>query len=61
MENITEEQINNAISWYKSNDIVVKRTDYQTGNVLSVLVDGFWLELSNNEVSYRAELYCEEQ
>jgi hypothetical protein len=59
--NITESEINNAISWYKINNIEVQRTDFQTGNVLSVVINGKNYELSNNEVSYRAELFSELQ
>lgn len=58
--NIEEQQINDALKWYNSRSIDVVRTDFETGNVLSVVVDGINLELSIEEVLYRAENWNEE-
>lgn len=58
---LTQEQIEKAKKWYKHYNIDVTPTDFETGNVLSVVLgdSDFSLELSNDEVSYRAELWDE--
>ncbi|WP_323595834.1 hypothetical protein [Aliarcobacter butzleri] len=54
----SSKEINNALSWYKVEGINVVRTDFETENVLSVIIEGDkHLELSNKEVKYRAELW----
>lgn len=61
---LTQEDIEDALEWYESNDLNVIKVDFQT-NKLGRLAfvteeEGFNLELSEEEIEYRAELWREE-
>ena len=54
---LTTEQISSAIQWYQDNGI---RAELDTSaKTVLVLVNGFWLELSSQEVIFRA--LCNEE
>lgn len=62
---ITEEELEQAIKWYEHNDIKVQKVDF-TPSIeynLAVLTEDsnqYLLELSQYEISYRAELWREQ-
>jgi DUF2075 family protein len=47
------DEIDNAIKWFKSNDILC----YVNDGSVYVKVSNFDIEISGNEISYRAELW----
>ena len=47
------DEIDNAIKWFKSNDILC----YVNDGSVYVKVSDFDIEISGNEISYRAELW----
>jgi len=53
----TQEIINNAIKWFRNNDIESFQDD--TSSVY-VCVKGYYMQVSNAEIEYRSEL-CIEQ
>jgi hypothetical protein len=62
MNMTNDEKVAAAMKWYlKNTEEEVVETDFSTGNRLSVVVgDGMHLELSWEEVTYRAELWEED-
>ena len=50
------DEIDNAIKWFKSNDILC----YVNDGSVYVKVSDFDIEISGNEISYRAELWKSE-
>ena len=59
---LTENEVEQAIEWYKFNDIKVERTDFKTGSLLSILTyNGIRCELSIDEIKYRATLNQERE
>ena len=51
------DEIDNAIKWFKSNDILCYVND---GSVYVKVSIDFDIEISGNEISYRAELWKSE-
>lgn len=62
---LTEQELEQAIAWYTHNDIEVEKVDFNQDIEFNLAVvtqdsNNYYLELSQSEISYRAELWGEQ-